>query len=86
MVDMERGVLASVDGQPVDFRRWPISTAPGTIRPTIEISLFADDGTVKTIVLPSHAIAPYQLGRNGTAPGLRTPIDLDELGRYREDW
>ncbi len=85
-IDAQRGVVASVDGNPVDISQWPIATEPGKPRPRIEISLYADDGNVKTISLPSHAMAPYQLDDAQAALAARRPIDLDAAGRNREDW
>ena len=78
------GVSARADGEFIDFRRWPVASNPGNPRPGIEIALRADDGTVKTIVLPAHGIAPYRL--EGFRDGVRVAIDLDAEGRDREDW
>ncbi len=85
-IDVDRGIVASVDGSPVDISQWPIATEPGKPRPRIEISLYADDGNVKTIALPSHAMAPYQLDDAQASLASRRPIDLDAAGRNREDW
>jgi len=84
-VDVERGVGASIDGTAVDISLWPIATEPGKRRPRIEISLYDDDGRVKTLVLPSHALRPYDLD-DPEALATREPIDLDAAGRHREDW
>ena len=83
---VQRGIAASVDGSPVDMSQWPIATEPGRPRPSIEISLYADDGNVKTIALPSHALAPYQLDDAQAVVASRRPVDLDAAGRHREDW
>ncbi len=85
-IDVQRGIAASVDGNPVDMSQWPIATEPGRPRPSIEISLYADDGNVKTIALPSHALAPYQLDDAQAVLAVRRPVDLDAAGRNREDW
>ncbi len=85
-IDVERGIVASVDGSPVNISQWPIATEPGRPRPRIEISLYADDGNVKTITLPAHALAPYQLDDVQASLASRRPIDLDAAGRNREDW
>ncbi len=79
------GVLARVDGDPIDFASWPIATAPGRQRQSVEIELRSDQDAHRTIVLPSHAVAPYELESPRLA-GLRRPIDLDAAGRTREDW
>ena len=85
-VDVKRGVAATVDGRPVDISQWPIATEPGKPRPRVEVSLFDDDGRVKTVVLPSHALAPYLLDDRRAVLALREPVDLDAAGRHREDW
>ena len=85
-VDVERGVGAMIDGTIVDISQWPIATEPGKRRPRIEVSLYADDGRVKTIVLPAHALKPYHLDNADSVLASRQPIDLDAAGRHREDW
>ncbi len=85
-VDVERGVGVSIDGTMVDISRWPIATEPGKRRPRIEISLYDDDGRVKTLVLPSHALKPYDLDDTDAVLAARQPVDLDAAGRHREDW
>ncbi len=85
-VDVKRGVAATVDGTNVDISQWPIATEPGKPRPRVEVSLYDDDGRVKTIVLPSHALAPYLLDDPNAVLASREPIDLDAAGRHREDW
>ncbi len=81
------GVAGTADGRAIDFRQWPIATEPGRPRPRIEISLYTDDGSVRTVVLPAHAIAPYHLDRElESMIALREPVDLDAAGRHREDW
>ncbi len=85
-VDVERGVGASVDGTVVDISRWPIATEPGKRRPRIEISLYDNDGRVKTLVLPAHALKPYDLDDTDALLASRQPTDLDAAGRHREDW
>ncbi len=84
-VDVDRGVGASIDGAMVDISQWPIATEPGKPRPRIEISLYDDDGRVKTLVLPAHAMKPYDLD-DPEALATRESIDLDAAGRHREDW
>ncbi len=85
-IDVERGVGAAIDGTPVDISQWPIATEPGKRRPRIEISLFANDGRAKTIVLPSHALKPDHLDDTDSMLASRQPVDLDAAGRHREDW
>jgi prepilin-type N-terminal cleavage/methylation domain-containing protein len=80
------GVLASADGQPIDIRLWPIVSEPGRPRPDVEITLVTDAGLSRTVVLPAHAIAPYESEGGYELVELRSPIDLDAEGRHREDW
>jgi prepilin-type N-terminal cleavage/methylation domain-containing protein len=80
------GVFALADGEPVDISQWPIVTEPGRPRPAVEITLTTDDGVMKTIALPAHAIAPYQSEAGYELVELRSPVDLDAEGRHREDW
>ena len=81
-----RYVQAIQDGEHIDFQRWPIATQPGEPRPTIEISFANEEGLTKTVILPAHALAPYQQGEPGAYSDLRYPIDLDAAGRRQEDW
>ncbi len=85
-VDVQRGVVAIVDGRAVDISQWPVATEPGKPRARVELSLFDDHGRVKTVVLPSHALVPYLLDDRNAVLALREPIDLDAAGRHREDW
>ncbi len=85
-IAVERGVSAAIDGTMVDISRWPITTEPGKRRPRIEISLYDNDGRVKTLVLPSHALKPYDLDDEDVVLVSRQPKDLDAAGRHREDW
>ncbi len=85
-IDIERGIVVYVDGYALDMSVWPIATEPGKPRPRIEISLYDDDDNVKTITLPAHALAPYQLDDAQAGLAARRPIDLDAAGRNREDW
>ena len=80
------GVQALADGEPIDFSQWPVVTEPGRPRPDVEITLSTDDGLLRTIVLPAHAISPYDSETGHELAELRSPIDLDAEGRHREDW
>jgi prepilin-type N-terminal cleavage/methylation domain-containing protein len=80
------GVQAFADGQPIDFSQWPVVTEPGRPRPDVEITLSTADGLLRTIVLPAHAISPYESETGHELVELRSPIDLDAEGRHREDW
>ena len=76
------GVTAFLDGDPVDFARWPIATKPGRERDSVEIELRGGSDLVRSVYLPAHAVAPYE---PGTGRELE-PVDLDAAGRAREDW
>jgi prepilin-type N-terminal cleavage/methylation domain-containing protein len=80
------GVQAFADGEPIDFGQWTIVTEPGRPRPGVEITLSTDDGLLRTIVLPAHAISPYESETGYELVEHRSPIDLDAEGRHREDW
>ncbi len=82
----ENGVFVRADGEPVDIRIWPLSTAPGQDRPAVQIMLMADDGSTRTLVLPGHAMAPYLLTSASDLTGVRVPVDLDAAGLRQEDW
>lgn len=80
------GVLAFAGGERLDFSQWPVSSAPGQERETVEIRLFSEDGSSRAVVLPGHSISPYQAQLGGDAATPREPIDLDAAGRTREEW
>jgi hypothetical protein len=80
------GVQAFSNGEPIDISQWPIVTQPGRPRPDVEITLSTVAGLLRTIVLPAHAISPYQSETGYELVDLRSPIDLDAEGRHREDW
>ncbi len=80
------GVLAFAAGERVDIAQWPISSFPGQERDTVEIRLIAGDGSTRSIVLPGHAIVPFQVERTDELLAQRQPVDLDQAGRNREDW
>ncbi len=74
------------DGDVLDISEWPLATEPGRPRPRIEIALRPEDGSIWNVVLPAHAIVPYQDDGRTALPFERRPIDLDAAGRHREDW
>jgi len=79
------GVAVTSDGWPIDISEWPVATEPGHPRPEVTLTLIATSGETRTLVLPGHALAPYR-DDGGPLVAHRTPIDLDDTGRYREDW
>jgi prepilin-type N-terminal cleavage/methylation domain-containing protein len=79
-------VYATADGEPIDFRQWPIVTEPGRPRPSVQITLATEDGLMRTIVLPAYEIAAYDDETGAELAELRRPVDLDAEGRHREDW
>ncbi|MCZ6836319.1 MAG: type II secretion system protein [Planctomycetota bacterium] len=73
------------EGQSVDISQWPLQTEPGKNRPAIAIVLEGPERVV-TIVLASHALAPFKVNGDNYFDSLGGPIDLDSDGRDREDW
>ena len=81
------GVWLRVEGRLTDIQQWPIATTPGQDRASIEIGLATDEGLRRSLVLPGHAIVPYTPGSDDEMTTIsRQPIDLDAVGRHREDW
>lgn len=74
-----------VDGDPYDASDWPLSSEPGQERPTIEIRLRGSEDFA-TLVLQPHGVAPIVVNGENSSGINRTPIDLDNEGRSREDW
>lgn len=74
-----------IDGDQADLTKWPLSTMPGEDRPAIELVLHYEDREVR-LNLPPTALTPYRIedGRDGVPA--REPEDLDNTGRWQEDW
>ncbi len=80
----ENDVELFIDGELMDTSQWPITVAPGEVRPLIEVSL-GWESRHALISLSSHSIGPsVWLDGNGSDP--LVPIDLDAQGRGREEW
>ncbi len=79
-------LVVYTDGISVDIRDWPLANSPGRDLPTIEIELYGPDGQLATVVLPSGAIAPDVYGFDQYPIPRAQAIDLDAIGRSREDW
>jgi hypothetical protein len=81
-------LLVWADGEQVDIKvssGRPLSHTPGEDRPTIEISLFARDSAYDAhLVLAPYDLSPRRADIDGSTA--RTRIDLDAIGRTREDW
>ena len=86
VVDLEN-LRVFADGESVNIVQYPLTHAPGTERPDIEIVLQSADGTQSTVLLlPPHALVPMRGEAGASVVELRRPVDLDEQGRSREDW
>ena len=77
----------TADGALLDPRDWFVSSLPGGKRPDLRLRLESEGGEGADIVLTSHGLGP-QIVRDGdpTAPTIREPADLDEMGADRESW
>jgi prepilin-type N-terminal cleavage/methylation domain-containing protein len=80
--------LVWADGEQVDISRStgrPLSHTPGEDRPTIEISLFSNRSEFDAhLVLAPYDLSARRMDVDGSTA--RTRIDLDAIGRSREDW
>jgi prepilin-type N-terminal cleavage/methylation domain-containing protein len=79
-------VEVRADGELMNVQDWPLASTPGRDRPTIDITLYGPDGLTATVSLASHAIAPDVFGLDDSQTRRPEPIDLDAIGRSREDW
>ena len=79
-------VEVRADGELMNVQDWPMASTPGRDRPTIDITLYGPDGLTATVSLASHAIAPDVFGLDDSQTYRPEPIDLDAIGRSREDW
>jgi hypothetical protein len=84
----EMPFLIWADGEQVDISRStgrPLSHTPGEDRPTIEMALFSNRQEYEArLVLAPYDLSPRRTDLDGSAA--RTRIDLDAIGRSREDW
>ena len=74
------------DGQTMYPQDWPLSNRPGRDRPTLEILLQSPDRETVVVSLAPHAVAPRIAGLGERAELRAEPIDLDTMGRAREEW
>ncbi len=74
-----------VDGESLGGQTWTIVSRPGEARPDIQLSLY-HEGETFTVGLPTYAITPWRSDALVEIAEDRQPVDLDGLGRYREDW
>lgn len=73
------------DGERVDIAREPLSNELGKDRPTIQISL-RGPGENAVITLYPYSIAPEIISGTVDTTTNRDRVDLDGMGRSREDW
>ncbi|MDG2423223.1 MAG: prepilin-type N-terminal cleavage/methylation domain-containing protein [Phycisphaerales bacterium] len=85
MVPEDIEVLA--DGNWIDIVEWPLVAMPGENRPAIEINLNFD-GRVISLQLSPHSLyaTRHDSGITNSEVTPRDPVDLDQTGRWQEDW
>lgn len=78
-------VEIQADGERIDTSQIPLSNEPGKDRPTIQIALRSDKESA-VLVLHPYSIAPEIITTTLNTSTGRDRIDLDAVGRSREDW
>ena len=78
---------ARIDGVPISdpTEYWRIATEPGQTRPRIDITLKSGERTARVALLPFGVMA-RRLDALSYEEDVRRPIDLDAVGRGREQW
>lgn len=76
-----------VDDEPIDPDAFLIALAPGSIRPTLAMTL-AYEGGETTVVLPATSLTARRQSADSTSEllDIRAPIDLDGEGRDQDPW
>lgn len=75
----------NANGELHNLAQWPFVSQPGQQRPTITLVLRGIDES-RTFVLPSYAIAPRSFRESETVTGIYEQVDLNAIGRRRDDW
>jgi prepilin-type N-terminal cleavage/methylation domain-containing protein len=76
-----------VDGRALGAEEWFIPVVPGQGRPAIELRLEAPASGIRcTVFLPAYALTAMVIHRDQQGGDMRLPLDLDLLGRDREQW
>ena len=82
-------VMFEEDGEMLDITATPFAVPPGQQRPEIRITLEAGN-RLATVTLPPFAMTPVVSGlgtaRDSNYSVERRVVDLDAVGRSREDW
>ncbi|MAT81021.1 MAG: hypothetical protein CMJ29_05165 [Phycisphaerae bacterium] len=75
------------DGDWIDIVEWPLVAMPGENRPAIEFNLTLEERVI-SLRLPPHSIYASRHDSDMRDSGLtpRDPVDLDQTGRWQEDW
>ncbi|MEE2908460.1 MAG: type II secretion system protein [Planctomycetota bacterium] len=75
------------DGDWIDIVEWPLVAMPGQDRPTVEINLGFENRVI-ALRLASHSLYATRHDSAVTDSELapREPEDLDQTGRWQEDW
>ncbi|HWB19897.1 MAG TPA: prepilin-type N-terminal cleavage/methylation domain-containing protein [Phycisphaerales bacterium] len=76
----------SANGEIVDIDEWPLASTPGQGRPTIRIVMSGPNGQTTQLVLDANGLAPAIYGTGANFQQIRSPINLDAIGKTREDW
>jgi len=74
------------DGESVIDSPWPVASTPGQGRPTIQVILAGPDGLGASLTLDAHSLSPIVHGGQDPSPLVHQRVDLDAMGRTREDW
>ena len=77
---------ARVDGLSIDTSFFQILAKPNEERPLIEMTLQGANFELQTLVLLPHGVAPTVYSAEEFENAGRMAVDLDAMGRSREDW
>ena len=80
-----RDIEVFVDGDIADLTEWPLSAMPGEDRPVIELVLRHQDRSVSLNLSPT-SMSPRRIEEGRDEVPLREPEDLDNTGRWQEEW
>ena len=75
------------DGDWVDISDWPLVAMPGENRPEVEINLAWEERIISLRLAPHSLYAVRRDSANTDSEiAPRMPEDLDQTGRWQEDW
>jgi type II secretory pathway pseudopilin PulG len=79
-------LIFSADDEPLDIVNFPLTHQPGESRPTITVTVQSEERAFEAMLhLAPHDLAPRRIDGNDYYVA-RQGIDLDSVGRAREDW